>query len=66
LSRFDVDGNGRTSGGDVFLINQYLVFGSNPNLNSILEQVANAFGNDLNGPNQTGAQLSAALSSLVG
>jgi len=61
LSLFDIDGNGRTTGSDVFLINQYLLFG-----NTNLEEKANLFGNDLNGPINTGAELSAALSSLVG
>ena len=66
LSLFDIDDNGRTTGSDVFLINQYLLLGGNSNRNSILEQTASIFGNDLNGPINTGAELSAAISALVG
>ena len=65
LSLFDIDGNGTTSGGDAFLIGQYLLFGSNPNINNILEQVADAFGTELTG-NTTGTALNTALSSLLG
>jgi hypothetical protein len=66
LSLFDIDGNGTTSQGDIFLINQYLLLGSNSNLNPILEQVASAFGSELNGPNNTGVELNQALGNLIG
>ena len=66
ISLFDIDGNGNTSVGDVFLINQFLLQEGSGNRDAILEQVANAFGNDLNGPNQAGSELSAALSNLLG
>ncbi len=71
LSLFDIDGNGTTSQGDIFLMNQYLLLGSNPrgnnsNLNLILERVASAFGSELNGPNNTGVELNQTLSNLIG
>ncbi|MBU6346777.1 MAG: hypothetical protein KGR70_16060 [Cyanobacteria bacterium REEB494] len=66
LSLFDIDGNSTTSPGDIFLMNQYLLLGSNPNRNQIFQLVASAFGSELNGPNNTGDELNQALSNLIG
>ncbi|PNJ90841.1 hypothetical protein CEP13_18135 [Cylindrospermopsis raciborskii C03] len=66
LSLFDIDGNSTTSPGDIFLMNQYLLLGSNPNRNQILQLVASAFGSEFSGPNNTGTELNQALSNLIG
>ena len=66
LSLFDIDGNGRTTGGDIFLINTYNLGASDPNIEAILEATAANLLSELTGPNTTGAGLNTTLSALFG
>ncbi|QOV24559.1 hypothetical protein IM676_03480 [Anabaenopsis elenkinii CCIBt3563] len=63
---FDVDGNGQVTGGDIFLINQGLLLKSNPNVNAILQTSFNLFTSELTGPRNTGAEINAFISELLG
>ncbi|WP_200987580.1 S8 family serine peptidase [Anabaenopsis elenkinii] len=63
---FDVDGNGQVTGGDIFLIRQGLLLKNNPNVNAILETTFNLFTSELTGPRNTGAEINAFTSGLLG
>jgi hypothetical protein len=63
---FDVDGNGQVTGGDIFLIRQGLLLKNNPNVNTILETTFNLFTSELTGPRNTGAEINAFISGVLG
>jgi hypothetical protein len=63
---FDVDGNGQVTGGDIFLIRQGLLLKNNPNVNAILETTFNLFTSELTGPRNTGAEINAFISGVLG
>jgi uncharacterized delta-60 repeat protein len=63
---FDVDGNGQVTGGDIFLINQGLLLKNNPNVDAILQTSFNLFTSELTGPRNTGAEINAFISELLG
>lgn len=64
---FDIDGNNQVTGADIFLMNQFLLGQSNPNVDAILEQTFQAFSSETQGaPNNTGPELRAVLDPLFG
>ncbi|MDB9447555.1 Calx-beta domain-containing protein, partial [Anabaena sp. CS-542/02] len=63
---FDVDSNGQVTGGDIFLINQGLLLKNNSNVNAILQTTFNLFTSELTGPRNTGAEINAFISELLG
>ncbi|MDH6099509.1 pre-peptidase C-terminal domain-containing protein [Anabaenopsis sp. FSS-46] len=63
---FDVDGNEQVTGGDIFLMNQGLLLKSNPNVNAILQTSFNLFTSELTGARNTGAEINAFISELLG
>ncbi|MDH6100351.1 hypothetical protein NWP21_16195 [Anabaenopsis sp. FSS-46] len=63
---FDVDGNEQVTGGDIFLIRQGLLLKNNPNVNAILQTTFNLFTSELTGQRNTGAEINAFISELLG
>jgi hypothetical protein len=63
---FDVDNNGQVTGGDIFLMTQGLLLKSNPNVNAILQSSFNLFTSELTGPRNTGAEINAFISGVLG